>query len=153
MEMTDKKINQVLDLYEKRVSTFDHVGLRLMTPGIEDAAQRQAAQDAIERLRVQFSHVKEMIGKIRVFLTESRREKAFRWLGFIQGVFYSSGVYTIEEMANHNKSTKKDLLEEHPEHSFDAFGCAACSKLVGAQKKCEYAKEYLDAPLDEKPSN
>lgn len=133
--MTDKKINQVLDLYEKRISTFDPVGLSLMTLGIEDASQRKAAQDAIERLRVQFNHVKEMIGKIRAFLTEGRREKAFRWLGFIQGVFYSSGVYTIEEMANHNRPTKKDLLEEHPEHSFDAFDCAECSKLWGEPKR------------------
>lgn len=155
MGMTNKKIHQVLDLYEKRISTFDPVSLlHLMIPGIEDAVRRQAAQDAIERLKGQFDHVKEMISKMRVFLAEDRREKTFRWLGFIQGVFYSLGIYTIEDMANHNRPSKNDLVEQYPGHSFDAFGCAECSKLSECQNRCVYSKEYLEAPsIDETPSN
>ena len=44
-----------------------------------------------------------MMPKIRQFLVEGRREKAFRWLGFMQGVLYMAGQFTIEELANHNR--------------------------------------------------
>ena len=30
-------------------------------------------------------------------------EKANRWLGFIQGVLFTKGVYTIDEMREHNR--------------------------------------------------
>ena len=30
-------------------------------------------------------------------------DKAFRWFGFIQGVLYSSGAYSIPEIKGHNK--------------------------------------------------
>ena len=30
-------------------------------------------------------------------------EKAMRWLGFIQGVLFAKGVYTIDEMREHNR--------------------------------------------------
>lgn len=158
MGMTDKKINQVLDIYEKRVKSFDPWGIGYMIPGIEDPGQRQAAKAGLVKMAEQFNHLYEMIGKIRKFLTEDRREKAFRWLGFIQGVFYSLGIYTIEELANHNRPTKDDLKEQYPGHSFEASGCAECSGPTYQdpwpdQKPCAYAKELVDAPLDEKPGN
>lgn len=55
-------------------------------------------------------HLIEMIPQIRVFLDEDRRDKAMRWLGFIQGTLEAKGVYTIEEMANHNKPDEGDIL-------------------------------------------
>lgn len=153
MGMSDKKLNQVLDIYEKCISNFDPSGLMLITPGIEDATQRDAAQAAIKRLKSQIDHVKEMIGKIRVFLTEGRREKAFRWLGFIQGVFYSLGVYTIEQMADHNRPTKGDLEEQYPGHSFGENDCPSCGWGVDSRVTCKFSKEYMDAPNDIAPTN
>ncbi len=153
MGMTDKKINQVLDIYEKRVLSFDPQSIALCIPGIEDPGQRRAATEGVAIMAARFAHLHEMIGKIRKFLTESRREKAFRWLGFMQGVFYALGVYTIDELANHNRPSKDDLKEQYPGHSFDAYGCAKCSEPSLHQKSCAYAKEYLDAPLDEKLGN
>lgn len=29
-------------------------------------------------------------------------EKVFKWLGFIQGVLWIMGVYTVEELKDHN---------------------------------------------------
>ncbi len=48
-------------------------------------------------------HVEDMTYKIPKFLEEGRREKADRWLGFIQGTLYSKGVYTIEDLKDHNR--------------------------------------------------
>ncbi len=43
-------------------------------------------------------HVEDMIYKIPKFLDEGRKEKAFRWLGFIQGTLCAKGIYTIEDL-------------------------------------------------------
>jgi hypothetical protein len=152
MGMTDKKINQVLDLYEQRVSSFNKTRLLLMTDNL-DPNQQISALDGIERVSTQLKHINEMIGKMRVFLTEGRREKAFRWLGFIQGVFYSLGLYTIDDMADHNRPTKGDLQEQYPGHSFDVYGCAECSKDSGTQTRCVHTEEFRNAPLDKPTAN
>ena len=59
----------------------------------------------LERLKPsdQLRHLQTMIPKAIGFFQEGRREKGFRWLGFIQGVLWTQGVYTIEEMKNHNR--------------------------------------------------
>lgn len=83
--MTDEKILSVLVMYEDllvdALSLFD-----------ED----------VEFL-YEFRHIQGMIPKIRLFLNEGRRDKAFRWLGFIQGVFYTKKYYNLAELENHNK--------------------------------------------------
>lgn len=48
-------------------------------------------------------HALWMIGEARVFVADSRIEKAFRWLGFVQGVLWSFGFVTIEEAKNANR--------------------------------------------------
>ena len=43
------------------------------------------------------------IGTMEMFLKESRIDKVNRWLGFIQGVLWCCGVYTINELREHNR--------------------------------------------------
>ena len=76
MGMSDQKICEVLDRYEA-------------LPVVDGNAK--------------LVHLKGMIPKMRAFLVEGRREKVSRWLGFMQGVLYALDVYTVEEMANHNR--------------------------------------------------
>lgn len=38
--------------------------------------------------------------------TQHGIEKAMRWLGFVQGVLWASGVYSIEDMKDDNRSAK-----------------------------------------------
>ncbi len=47
-------------------------------------------------------YVLDMICRMNDF-TEEDEGKANRWLGFIQGVLWSGGVYTIDEMREHNR--------------------------------------------------
>jgi len=89
--MTKTKIRAVLKIYEKELGArnyakhpYDHKGL---FPGNMKALW----------------HVHSMIGKVKVFLKEDRVEKAFRWLGFIQGVLWTAGFYSLEELKNHNR--------------------------------------------------
>jgi len=42
-------------------------------------------------------------GEYLFFVKEGRRRKANRWLGFVQGFLWANGIYTIEEMKEHNR--------------------------------------------------
>lgn len=51
----------------------------------------------------QLKHCLYMIDKLEDFITDnSKQEKAFRWLGFIQGVLWAHCMYTIEELKGDN---------------------------------------------------
>jgi hypothetical protein len=45
-----------------------------------------------------------MLNKIQAFDSVN---KAMRWLGFIQGVFWSEDVFSIDQLKNHNRSENK----------------------------------------------
>lgn len=53
-----------------------------------------------------YAHAKWMLYKIEEFVAEDKLGKANRWLGFVQGIFYSFGAYTINEMRDHNRGTE-----------------------------------------------
>jgi hypothetical protein len=48
-------------------------------------------------------HCYSMLSKIDQFVVEGRLEKAFRWLGFIQGCFWSIGLCSLDELKEHNR--------------------------------------------------
>jgi len=48
-------------------------------------------------------HLEWMTKQIPKFITAGRKEKANRWLGFIQGALWADNIYTIEQMKEHNK--------------------------------------------------
>jgi|SRR3989338_4031467 len=49
------------------------------------------------------SHCHGMLDQMESFVAEGRMEKTFRWLGFIQGVLWLTGCYTLEELKNQNR--------------------------------------------------
>lgn len=54
-------------------------------------------------LEVQLGHLVYMCETAIGFVQEGRTEKAFRWLGFIQGVLWKQGVFTLEGLKNHSR--------------------------------------------------
>lgn len=57
-------------------------------------------------------HLRYMCHQIEVMIGEGRREKAMRWLGFMQGVMWEKGRYTIAELADHNRPTADDVAAD-----------------------------------------
>jgi hypothetical protein len=49
------------------------------------------------------NHCLSMIPKMRKFIVEGRMDKFYLWLGFLQGLLWSQGFYTIEQLLAHNK--------------------------------------------------
>lgn len=48
------------------------------------------------------SHARWMCGQVREFVAVGRMEKAFRWLGFIQGALWSLGRGSIDDFREDN---------------------------------------------------
>lgn len=131
--MTNKKISQLLDGYEAKL-----LQLRDAHPSGREPWWGYQQIPGTDKM----VHVLEMIPKMRKFLEEGRREKAFRWLGFLQCVFWMLNIYTIDELASHSRPTKNDIKEEYPTHWFDVpelpCGCSIC-------------KQFAEAPENETP--
>ena len=90
--MKNQKILDVLEIYENHL--------------IKIGADNIEASFNFKPLESQsINHLLTMIPKIREFLKQGRKEKAFRWLGFIQGALWINGSFTIEELKTHNRPT------------------------------------------------
>lgn len=85
--MTAEKIQEVLLIYDKKLKElmFD-MGAEGNDPWNE-----------------QLEHAQYMLEQTSQFAAEGRVEKAFRWLGFIQGILWCNEVYSIDEMKEHNR--------------------------------------------------
>lgn len=99
--MTKEKIREVLDIYRKQFSKLDFI--KKDEYGHSDTVFVGLQPYSSHKVT---SHAFSMIDKIEEFLNEDRIEKAFRWLGFIQGCLWATGWYTIEELKNHNRPSK-----------------------------------------------
>ena len=97
--MTDAKILLVLDLYEVKLANHPeslgalaHVQARM----IPEMRKMIARLDDVKAGHAYMSD--QGIRDERA----AGREKIMRWLGFIQGVLFVRGIYTIDEMRAHN---------------------------------------------------
>ena len=53
-------------------------------------------------------HLLYMCESIRGFIAAGRREKAMRWLGFLQGALWVRGLATIDDMKEANRPDEQD---------------------------------------------
>ncbi len=49
------------------------------------------------------AHCHGMLDQMEAFIEEGRMDKVNRWLGFIQGVLWRSGYYSLEELKDTNR--------------------------------------------------
>lgn len=95
--MTKEKIIEVVAKYRKDFQDHEIRKGEFPKDGKEGLVKQPAS------MREALSHCNWMLDQIEKFIQEGRMDKAFRWLGFIQGVFWYSGKFTIEDLSNHNK--------------------------------------------------
>lgn len=77
--MTNDKILEVIDRYAERLANAPYYHPELI-------------------------HIRGMLPRMRTLVIEGQRDKVMRWLGFVQGVLYSFGTYTIDQMREHNRA-------------------------------------------------
>lgn len=86
--MTNEKLTEILDLYE---DTARRIMNRRREADIWSGLEREVA-----------TKILDMVPRSREFLKEDRREKLMRWLGFMQGAWWASGVFSVEDLKKHN---------------------------------------------------
>lgn len=91
--MNDTKVLEVLRTYRThfvamRVEPKDYPHDELVGP--------RQGEDVL-------AHCCGMLPKIELFIHEGKIGKAKRWLGFIQGCLWTSGIYTLTNLMNHNR--------------------------------------------------
>lgn len=90
--MTSEQIKQVVELYQQQLSARGVLPVKFATNGVVPSGV------------VALSHVSWMLGEIPSMLEAGDREKAMRWLCFIQGVLWMTGRRTIDQMRDDNRS-------------------------------------------------
>jgi hypothetical protein len=88
--MTPEQILSAINKYEKLLENLGD------TP-LESKHDNRCCQSTAT------AHLLTMIPKMREFISQNKLEKAFRWLGFIQGVLWFEGLYTLDELKNDNR--------------------------------------------------
>jgi hypothetical protein len=89
--MTADKVREVIAVYRRK---FEEMGV----------PKRKAPHDSFPATDAEYlAHCHAMLDEMEEFLDQGRIEKVFRWLGFNQGCLWRCGIYTIEEMKEHNR--------------------------------------------------
>ncbi len=90
--MTPEKILEVVTGYEKILAALPK--------------QQLARYDAYPTSNELLCHLHWMCGEMRVLVEQGRIEKAFRWLGFIQGVLAAKELRTIDQLREDSRPTQ-----------------------------------------------
>jgi hypothetical protein len=89
--MTKEKVREVLAIYRTK---FEELGI----------SKGKSSHTTTPFLDEEFlSHCYGMLDEMEEFIQQDRMDKVFRWLGFVQGCLWTTGVYTIEAAKNHNR--------------------------------------------------
>jgi len=70
----------------------------------------------VEFVNEDMNHIRWMLNEIPKMINDPYKlEKSNRWIGFIQGVMWIKGYFTIEEMKGHTRSHEENPLNENIE--------------------------------------
>lgn len=94
--MTPEKVLRVIEKYrqlfvEKGIGKIDY-----------------PHDDLLDYAEIGLDHCNGMLDKMIEFVHKERMEKAFRWLGFVQGVLWANRAYTLTDLKNHNRITAEE---------------------------------------------
>ena len=88
---------QILNAIEEYRACFAKFGIHAESYAHDVQMNYQEHPDA------DLHHCHSMLDKMVEFVAEGKTEKAFRWLGFIQGVLWARGYYTLDQLKDHNR--------------------------------------------------
>ena len=100
--MTDEKILEVVERYRNLFETLDIAQIDYPHDQMLDSPEYEMS----------LGHCHGMLDKIVDYIRNGRRDKAFRWLGFVQGVLFVNKIFTIGDLANHNRPTETQEVEK-----------------------------------------
>lgn len=98
--MTSEKVKSVFEMYHKFLEKTFHT-LPEILPRQFDTAESQKENGELDP-RQMIAHLMFMCEEAQRFVDQGRIEKAMRWLGFLQGVFWSASFFTLDDLKKHS---------------------------------------------------
>ncbi len=96
--MTNEQTLALLERYKKKIKIIgEHLAVEPTRADYDLTVPSAASPE-----RVALSHALFMCSEIERLIGLNEISKANRWLGFVQGIFWAMGVYTINDMRKHN---------------------------------------------------
>lgn len=89
--MTKEKYTEVLALYR---SYLANLGVPAIKVGVDEFIPDNVAV---------LSHCHAMLAEMKEFLEQGKFDKLNRWLGFMQGCFFTLGIYSLRDLKEHNR--------------------------------------------------
>lgn len=98
--MTVERIKVVCSSYRFTISSR---GIIPVEPErLEDGSRGSLTDADGDFWSIEAQHILWMLDEIVEFARHRRLDKAFRWLGFVQGWLWARGLYSIDELKRHN---------------------------------------------------
>jgi hypothetical protein len=98
--MTKEKLKRVFQFYLQGL-TMEAGRRRPCAP--TRFSDNEARQHFINPSPNELAHLRFMCIEAQQFIDEGRIEKAMRWLGFLQGVLWARGFYSLDDLKNHSR--------------------------------------------------
>ncbi len=95
--MTPEKVLEVINIYRDCFCDLEIPKTKLSEKLFGEILFIDMDRDIV------LAHCHAMLDEMEQFVKDGRMEKCFRWLGFIQGVLWSSGDFVLNELKNHNR--------------------------------------------------
>ena len=101
--MTKEKVLEVIKCYRSFFELRKIPQLKMTSCNVHDVT------DDFLRMRLSHSesllaHCHAMLDQVEQFAKEGCDGKMFRWFGFIQGVLWATGDFTLSQLKNHDQS-------------------------------------------------
>lgn len=103
--MTKEQILKIISKYDSYLIRFySSVGVNID----QEECNEEYTYGETRHIFSKYKHILYMIHEIRTTILEKENdiEKANRWLGFIQGVLWAAGDYSISDLREHNREGK-----------------------------------------------
>ena len=97
--MTPEKVLEVVGVYREFFESRDVSKTKLTEERFDELLFVSIVEDEESILE----HCHQMLDFMEEFVRDNRMEKCFRWLGFIQGVLWSTGNFSLNELKNHSR--------------------------------------------------
>jgi len=106
--MTNKKILHILELYEAILWRYHPI------KAVDEEVLWNDEYSVFipKRKDEALAHILAMVLQTRKLIEQGHKQEAMKWLGFIQGVLWLSGRFSLEKIKIHNR---KYVRDENPE--------------------------------------
>lgn len=105
--MKKMKPNELLSLIGKYRKKFEEIGVKKIKHQLD--SNPMTPQAGLCHCYSMLDHIEKAVQDFVKDGNTAKWEKAQRWIGFVQGVFWSAGVYTITDIEEHNRGQNGEV--------------------------------------------